>query len=201
MFHFIRRPISAQSAHSDEESGWPDDAARRPWGFAENKEPLNIENASDRGNGAGDYSDCTAASTESSESRNPKRSHPLIIFVGDHPLAMVSSITYLGVQINSDLSWSTNLCNKARQLIYCQFYKHADTKTLLQLYETFIRPHLECYSIVWDSYLAKDTEALQNVQVWSSKVFEGVGSWTRAAAASIKCLVQQESSCKVKPLI
>ena len=77
---------------------------------------------------------------------------------------------------NSDLSWSThitNLCNKARQLIgllYRSFYKNADTKTLLQLYKSFIRPHLEYCSIVWDPYLAKDTEALEKVQRFGLRV-------------------------------
>ena len=88
---------------------------------------------------------------------------PSIIFVGDCPLAKVSSVKYLGVQINSDLSWSThinNLCCRARRLtglLYRRFYNNADTKTLLQLYKTFISPHLEYCSIVWDPYLSKDT--------------------------------------------
>ena len=95
---------------------------------------------------------------------------PHIIFVGSCPPAKVTSVRYLGVQINSDLSWSshiTNLCNKARWLIghmYRWFYKNADMKTLLQLYKTFIRPHLEYCSIVWDPYLVKDIEALEKVQ-------------------------------------
>ena len=95
---------------------------------------------------------------------------PPIIFVGSCPLAKVASVRYLGVQINSDLSWSshiTNLCNKTRRLIglmYRRFYKNADTKTLLQLYKTFIRPHLEYCSIMWDPYLVKDIEALEKVQ-------------------------------------
>ena len=42
--------------------------------------------------------------------------------------------------------------------------KNADTKTLLQLYKSFIRPHLEYCSIVWDPYLAKDIEAIEKVQ-------------------------------------
>ena len=76
-------------------------------------------------------------------------------------------VKYLGIQINSDLSWSphvANLCNKARRLIgllYRCFSKHADTTTLLQLYKSFICPLLEYCSIVWDSYLLGDTEALQ----------------------------------------
>ena len=48
--------------------------------------------------------------------------------------------------------------------MYQRFYKYADTKTLLQLYKTFIRPHLEYCSIVWDPYLAKDIEAIEKVQ-------------------------------------
>ena len=82
----------------------------------------------------------------------------------------VETFQGLSAQINSDMSWSTHittLCNKARRLIgliYRRFYKHADMKTLLQLYKTFIRPHLEYCSVVWDPYLAKDTEALEKVQ-------------------------------------
>ena len=85
-------------------------------------------------------------------------------------LALVKSVTYLGVQITSDLSWSphiSNLCAKTRKLIgllYRRFYKHADSATLLQLYKTFIRPHLEYAAIVWDPYLAKDIESLEKVQ-------------------------------------
>ena len=116
---------------------------------------------------------------------------PPIIFVGDYPLAKVSSVRYLGVQINSDLSWSThiaNLCNKARRLIgflYRRFYKNADAKTLLQLYKTFIRPRLEYCCIVWDPHLAKDTEALEKgLEVWTADVSEEVGSRPRTAAAS-----------------
>ena len=73
------------------------------------------------------------------------------------------------------------LCNRARRLIglmYRRFYKNADTKTLLQLYKTFIRPHLEYCSIVyvWDPYLAKDIEAIywEGPAVWSEDVPETV---------------------------
>ena len=101
---------------------------------------------------------------------------PPIIFVGNCPLNKVSTVKYLGVQINSDLSWSThitNLCNKARRLIgllYRRFYSNADTKTMLQLYKTFIRPHLEYCSSVWDPYLIKDVEALEKVQRFGLRV-------------------------------
>ena len=95
---------------------------------------------------------------------------PPILYVSEIPLQLVSSVRYLGVQLNSDLSWSphiTNLCTKARQLVgllYRRFYKHANTSTLLQLYKSFIRPHLEYCAIVWDPHLLKDVEALEKVQ-------------------------------------
>ena len=61
----------------------------------------------------------------------------------------------------------TNVCAKARKLIrllYHCFYKHANCTTLLQLYKSFIRPHLEYCSMVWDPLLNKDKEALEKVQ-------------------------------------
>ena len=81
---------------------------------------------------------------------------PPILYVSGTPLQLVSSVRYLGIQLNCDLSWSphiSNLCTKARQLVgllYHRFYKHASTPTLLQLYKAFIRPHLEYCAIVWD---------------------------------------------------
>ena len=95
---------------------------------------------------------------------------PPILYVSGTPLHLVSSVRYLGIQLNSDLSWSchtSNLCNKAGQLVgllYRWFYKHANTSTLLQLYKAFIRPHLEYCAIVWDSHLLKDMDALEKVQ-------------------------------------
>ena len=76
------------------------------------------------------------------------RLSPPPILVESNPLLLVNIVKYLGIQINSDLSWSphvTNLCNKARRLIgllYHRFYKHAASSTMLQLYESFIWPHL-----------------------------------------------------------
>ena len=95
---------------------------------------------------------------------------PPCITVGGTPLTSVSSVKYLGLQIHSDLSWSphvANLCIKARRLIgllYRRFGKHADSATLLQLYKSFIRPHLEYCSVVWSPYLLRDIESLEKVQ-------------------------------------
>ena len=104
------------------------------------------------------------------------------ITVGSTPLTTVSSVKYLGLQIRSDLSWSThvaNLCIRARRLIgllYRWFGKHADPATLLQLYKSFIRPHLEYCSIVWSPYLLGDIESLEKVQRFALRVC--LKNWT-----------------------
>ena len=129
---------------------------------------------------------------------------PPIIFVGDCPLAKVSSVKYLGVHINSDLSWSThinNICCRARRLtglLYRQFYNNADTKTLLQLYKTFIRPHLEYCSIVWDPYLSKDTEALEKVQRIGLRIC--LKKWELLQAINMDSLADRRSRAKLSHL-
>ena len=64
-------------------------------------------------------------------------------------------------------------CSKVRRLIgllYRRFGKHADSTTLLQLYKSFIRPHLEYCSIVWNPHLLGDIESLEKVQRFALRV-------------------------------
>ena len=106
------------------------------------------------------------------------RLHPPPILVNNSPLVLVNNVKYLDIQINSDLCWSahvTSLCNKARCLIgllYQRFYKHATSSTLLQLYKSFIRLHLEYWSVVWNPYLVCDIEALEKVQICFKSLFK-----------------------------
>ena len=88
----------------------------------------------------------------------------------------VTSYKYLGVQITSDLMWSdhiTKVCTKTRRLIgvlYRNFYKHSTPSSMLKLYNSFIRPHLEQATAVWDPFLKKDIEMLEGVQKFGLKV-------------------------------
>ena len=92
------------------------------------------------------------------------------------PLTRVTSYRYLGVLITSDLLWSdhiTTVCNKTRKLIgvlYRSFYKHSSASTLLKLYSSFIRPHLEYATAVWDPFLKKDIDLLEDVQKFGLRV-------------------------------
>lgn len=41
---------------------------------------------------------------------------------------------------------------------------------MVKLYKTFIRPHLEYASIVWDPHLVKDTQSLEQVQKFALRM-------------------------------
>ena len=102
--------------------------------------------------------------------------HPPVLMLNDVPLKHVSSYKYLGVLITSDSMWSSHIskiCNKTRRLmglIYRKFYKYSSSETLLKLYTSFIRPHLEYACIAWDPYLKKDITAPENVQKFALKM-------------------------------
>ena len=72
--------------------------------------------------------------------------------------------------------WSShvsNICNKTRRLIgilYRRFYKHSSPNTLLRLYTSFIRPHLEYAAAAWDPFLKKDIALLEDVQKFALRV-------------------------------
>ena len=98
------------------------------------------------------------------------------LYVEGIPLTYVNSVKYLGILITYNLSWSQHISNlhlKVRCLVgmlYRKFYKNAETSTLLQLYISFIRPHLEYCSAVWDPYLLKDVEILEKTQKFGLKM-------------------------------
>ena len=77
-------------------------------------------------------------------------------------LQRVHSYRYLGVTLTSNLSWTphiTECCNKTRRLIgllYRRFHQHLSSSTLIKLYCSFIRPHLEYASIVWNPGLKRE---------------------------------------------
>ena len=63
-------------------------------------------------------------------------------------------------------------------MLYRRFYEHASSQTLLKLYCSFIRPHLEYASIVWSPYLLKDKAAIERVQHFALRIC--LKDWTLA---------------------
>ena len=86
------------------------------------------------------------------------------------------SYKYLGITITPDLSWSphiSHICNKARRLIgllYRHFYKHSSSHTLLKLYLSYIRPHLEYLPHVWNPSFKGDIDIIESVQKYALRV-------------------------------
>ena len=92
-------------------------------------------------------------------------SSPLLL--EGHPLDQVEMFQYLGVLLSHDLTWGEHVqstCKKARKilgLLYRKFYNNAPGNSLLQLYLSLVRPHLDYASAVWSPYLIKDKAALE----------------------------------------
>ena len=106
-----------------------------------------------------------------------KSSTHVTLSISDLQLEQVSSYTYLGFLVTSNLSWSPHiqrLCTRARRqlgIIYRQFYKaNANTATLKVLYISRVRSILEYGACVWDPHLQKDIDSLEGVQRLASKI-------------------------------
>ena len=76
--------------------------------------------------------------------------HPLTLM--GNQLNFVKQYKYLGLIFCPNFSWSSHIniiVNRARRLVgllYRKFYEHSSSQTLLKLYCSFIRPHLEYVS-------------------------------------------------------
>ena len=117
-----------------------------------------------------------------SRKRNPiLPMYPL--HLGITNLESVKMFKYLGVLISCDLSWSLhvdNICSKTRKIIgllYCQFYHHANELTLLKLYVSLVRPHMEYAASVWNPHLQRDIQQLENVQKFGLRVILCTKLW------------------------
>ena len=97
-------------------------------------------------------------------------------------LEKVQSYKYLGVMINSILTWSDHIsgvCSKARQqlgLLYRQFYGDSNTSTLKALYITQVRPHLPPFGI--HTYLRISKPSNQSKDLQQKNVPSSGEMWT-----------------------
>ena len=111
-----------------------------------------------------------------SRKKNPY-SQPL--YLNGAVLDQVESFKYLGVNISHDLTWSNHIgkiCGKARQtlgLLYRQFYGKCDSGSLLKLYISLVRPHLEYACPVWAPHSHKDIHLIERVQMFGVKIISG----------------------------
>ena len=108
--------------------------------------------------------------------KNSKSLPPPDLTLDETVLRRVFSYRYLGITITSNMSWSphiTECCNKTRRLIdliHRRFHQYSNTTTLVNLYHSFIRPHLEYASIVWNPNFKCEIEAIENVQKFALRM-------------------------------
>ena len=125
-------------------------------------------------------------------------------YLNGQPLDRVSQYKYLGVVLTDNLTWSAHISeitNKARKiigLIYRQFYSMSSTQSLLKLYTSLVRPHLEYASQVWDPFLIKDIQKLESAQGFALKMC--CKSWGSSYSENLQQSLLPKLSCRRKYL-
>ena len=92
--------------------------------------------------------------------------------LGNKAIEQVADYKYLGVIVSSTLSWSNHIHHnfiamRTRCIIgmyYRQSSHFANSETLLYMYKTCIRPHLDYCCEVWNPHQKKDILCLERVQ-------------------------------------
>ena len=90
--------------------------------------------------------------------------------------------TWGGVIVSDDLKWDKQCvavvkkANKLLGMIKRDFIDRSKA-TILALYKSLIRPHLEYCIQVWNLYLAKDIKLIEGVQRRATKLVHGIENW------------------------
>ena len=114
-----------------------------------------------------------------SRKKTPTRPPPLS--ATGSPVAQVDSFTYLGVIIQSNLSWTSHVdkaCSKAKQqlgLIYRHFHP-AGLSCIAQLYKSTVLPLLDYCSCVWDPHHSTLANKVEGVQKFAARI--ATRDWT-----------------------
>ena len=101
---------------------------------------------------------------------------PFTFKLNNSPMEEVDQFKYLGVLFCHNLSWSPHItatCAKAKKilgLLYRRFYNHSSSECVKQRYLSLVRPHLDYAAQVWDPYLQKDVQLLENTQKFALKL-------------------------------
>ena len=88
----------------------------------------------------------------------------------------------LGVWITPTMNFSVHChraaskANQALGMVKCNF-KHLSKCSLVLLYKTFVRPHLEYCVSIWSPHYCKDIDTLERVQRRTTKVVPTVSTF------------------------
>ena len=95
-----------------------------------------------------------------------------------NPLASTSEELDLGVLFDSRLSFESHIASKVKKAnqilgLIRRCFIYLDEKSLVCLYKSMVRPHLEFSQVVWHPYLLKFVDKLESVQRRATKLIPG----------------------------
>ena len=103
-------------------------------------------------------------------------------------LQEVSHHPYLGVELSSDLTWKTHICNitsnanRILNLLRRHLYGcNQDVKE--RAFTSLVQPHLYYSSSVWDPYYKYDILTLEKVQPKGTRLVTGIYSYTESVTS------------------
>jgi hypothetical protein len=88
----------------------------------------------------------------------------------------------LGVQVDSELTFEEHIWGKVKTAnkivgLIRRNFGEAGAQSLMTIYKTMVRPHLEYAQVVWSPYKVKLVEALEKVQKRATKLIPGFGKF------------------------
>ena len=102
---------------------------------------------------------------------------PPLTFDG-HILENIDSHKHLGIELNTKLTWNNHIDTIAasadKKINLLAHLKHLlDRKTLLTMYQSFIRPSLEYGCIIWCNCTDTDNDSIEKVQRRALRIISG----------------------------
>ena len=110
-----------------------------------------------------------------------------------HTLEVVSSAKYLGVHLDSRLSFNTHVDNiakkaKSTRAFLSRNISHCSPKVKEAAYTTFIRPTVEYASSAWDTHTQRNTKKIEQIQRSSARFVTNDYNRTSSVSAMIQDL-------------
>jgi len=108
--------------------------------------------------------------------RISKRKHPILstYSIGEYVIQEVTTIKYLGVTINSQLTWNDHIKTITKKANATKSFLHRNisscpTKVKLSCYKSLVRPILEYASVIWAPHTASSIASIESIQRYSAR--------------------------------
>jgi hypothetical protein len=117
----------------------------------------------------------------------------LQIHINDNVLSEVENYTYLGLNVNENLSWGKyilHLCSKLAQKVNVlrRLKNILPKELLLCIYNTVIQPHIDYCITVWGYAPNVHIDKVQRIQNRAARIITGNFSWDASGTELVKSL-------------